>query len=64
MFATMMKNWWTSLLGFAAGFVYYLQQNGATVPTTKAEWINVLVAALIAGLGFASKDAITGSKPQ
>ena len=64
MFSTMFKNWWTTLIGFLGGFIYYLGQNGATMPTTKQEWINLLVAAAIAGLGLASKDATTGSKPQ
>lgn len=64
MLSAMMGNWWTTLIGFIGGVAYYLGQSGATMPSTKAEWINLLIGALLAGLGLASKDATTGSKPK
>ena len=64
MFMVMLKNGWTTFLGFLSGFVYYLSTNGAVFPTTKAEWANLLFAATLAGLGFVAKSANIGSKPQ
>jgi len=63
MFLTMLKNGWTTILGFVSGFVYYLTTNGATMPSTKQEWLNLLMAATLAGLGVVAKSATTGSKP-
>jgi len=63
MLTTMLGNMWTTILGVLAGAFYYLKTNGATMPTTKAEWMNLLFAALLAGLGLTSKDASTGSTP-
>jgi len=62
-FNTMLANYWTTLTGFLSGFFYYVATNGATFPTTKAEWINLFVAASFAALGLTAKSATTGSKP-
>ena len=64
MFMTMLKNGWTTILGFLSGFIYYLTTNGATFPATKQEWLNLLMAAALAGLGVVAKSANVGSKPQ
>ncbi len=63
MFLTMLKNGWTTLLGFVSGFVYYFTTNGAVMPSTKQEWANLLFAATLAGLGITAKSATVGSKP-
>jgi len=62
-FKTMLTNYWTTITGFLSAFFYYVATNGATLPTTKAEWINLGVAASMAGLGLTAKSATTGSKP-
>lgn len=64
MFMVMLKNGWTTFLGFLSGFVYYLSTNGATFPTNKQEWVNLLMAATLAGLGFVAKSATVGSQPK
>lgn len=61
---TMTRNWYTTLIGAFAGISYYLGNSGATMPTNKNEWINLLIGAAIAGLGYAAKDATTGSAPR
>ena len=63
MIPIMLANGWTSVLGVLSGMLLYLTQHGATIPRTKAEWGSLLLAALLAGLGIASKDATTGSAP-
>ena len=64
MFARMIGNGWTTALGFAAGVIYYLQSAGATMPQTRGDWINLLLGAIMAGLGLTAKDATTGSAPK
>ena len=56
-------NWQTTVIGFIAALMLYLQQNGGKLPTTWPEWQVALLAAAVAALGFASKDAATGSLP-
>jgi len=63
MLKTMLTNWWTTVIGFITGVAYYLGNSGTTMPTNKQEWINLLIGLLLAGLGFVSKSATTGSKP-
>lgn len=58
------KNVWTTLLGIGGGMVYYIANSGATIPTTKGDLVNLLIAAFFAALGVASKDATTGSVPK
>lgn len=60
---TMMTNWWTTLLGALLGVLTYASQVGAKLPETKQEWWGFGVGAGLAALGFASKDATTGSRP-
>lgn len=62
-FQVMLTNWWTSILGFLAGFTNYLVAAGAKVPETRQEWGALLFSALLAGLGLTAKSATTGSKP-
>lgn len=59
-----LKNVWTTVAGIGAGMVYYLANSGATIPTTKGDAINLLVAAFFAALGIVGKDATTGSQPK
>ena len=56
-------NWHTTLLGFAAGAFYYIQNCGCTIPTTWAEAKVFGVSLAIAALGAAAKDGRTGSAP-
>ena len=62
--AVMLKNSWTTILGFLAGFINYMATSGATMPTTKQDWLNLLFSAAIAGVGIVAKDAKTGSQPK
>jgi hypothetical protein len=61
--STMARNWWTTVLGFITGVVMYLNTSGVKLPSTKQEWGNFVLAALVAGLGYVAKDATTGSRP-
>jgi len=61
---TALKNRWTTIIGVLLGIVTYLSLAGPTMPSTKQEWISLLVGALLAGLGIAAKDASTGSAPK
>lgn len=63
MFTTMVANSWTTVIGVCLGVVSYVAQSGATMPTSRKDWLNLLVGALLAGLGVVAKDATTGSKP-
>ena len=58
-----MMNWHTTVLGLALGAFYYIQQCGCSFPTTWAETKVFLVSMSFAALGFAAKDARTGSAP-
>jgi hypothetical protein len=60
----MFGNYKTTLGGFALGVLYYLSQLGPTLPKDNAGWLHLVVAAVMAGVGLAAKDATTGSKPQ
>ena len=60
----MIRNYWTTIIGTLAGIVTYLSQAGAKIPETRAEWVALLIGALLTGLGVASKDATTGSAPK
>ena len=60
---TMLKNWWTTILGALAGASAYLNTSGAKFPETKAEWLNLGFGLFLAMMGVAAKDATTGSKP-
>jgi hypothetical protein len=64
MFKTMGSNWWTTLIGIGGGIFYYLGNSGVTQPTNKQEWINLGVGVAMAALGYAAKDATTGSAPK
>jgi hypothetical protein len=59
----MIQNYWTTITGFASGFLFYVASNGANFPSNKQEWLNFLVAASLAGLGLTAKSATVGSKP-
>jgi len=63
MLYTMLANSWTTIIGVLLGMVTYISQSGATLPTTKADWLHLLIGALMAGLGIVAKDATTGSRP-
>ncbi len=60
----MLKNVWTTTAGFAGGVLYYANSVGGVFPKSKGEWINFGIAAAMAGLGYAAKDATTGSAPK
>lgn len=60
----MIGNWWTTVLGFLAGVVTYLQAAGPKLPETKQDWAALILGALLAGLGLVAKDARTGSAPK
>jgi hypothetical protein len=63
-FTVMLTNWWTTIVGVAAGVAQYLAVAGATPPTTKAEWMSFVSGLLIAALGVVAKSATTGSEPK
>ena len=63
MLMTGMKNWWTTIFGILAALGQYGTQVGAKAPETKADWISVISAFVLAALGYVAKDASTGSKP-
>jgi len=60
----MFGNMWTTAIGIALGMVTYIAQSGVVMPTTKKDWMSLLLGALLAGLGIAAKDATTGSTPR
>ena len=60
---TMLRNWWTTIFGILAGLGQYATQVGGKAPETKADWLSVISAFILAALGYVSKDASTGSKP-
>ena len=60
---TMLRNKWTTIIGILLGVSTYLSTSGATMPTTKQDWIALGVGILMAALGVAAKDAVVGSKP-
>jgi len=60
---TMFGNWQTTVIGFVAAILAYFVQLGPNLPTTRADWVKALMAAAIAALGLASKDATVGSRP-
>ena len=60
---TMVRNLWTTIFGILAAVGQYATQVGAKAPETKADWISVVSALVLAALGFVAKDASTGSKP-
>jgi hypothetical protein len=64
MIRVMLTNYWTTIFGFLAGMVYYLSQQGASLPTDRRGWWDLIVATVLAGIGAVSKDATTGSKPK
>lgn len=59
----MIKNYWTTGLGFALAVINYLQGVGAELPTDGNGWLSLLFSALLAGFGVVAKDAKTGSRP-
>jgi len=59
----MFGNWRTTVIGFVAAIFTYFAALGPNLPTTKADWLKTLGAAVLAALGVAAKDANTGSKP-
>ena len=59
----MASNFLTTVLGILGGAISYLVQVGAKTPSTNAEWGQLALSALIAGLGAVAKDATTGSRP-
>jgi uncharacterized protein with PQ loop repeat len=60
---TMLGNWRTTMIGFVAAIFTYFAALGPNLPTTKADWLKALGAAVLAALGVAAKDANVGSKP-
>ena len=60
---TMFGNWQTTTIGFAAAIFTYFAALGPNLPTTKADWMKAIGAALLAALGVVGKDATVGSKP-
>jgi len=61
--SAMFGNWQTTAIGFAAAIFTYFAALGPNLPTTKADWMKAIGAALLAALGVASKDATVGSRP-
>lgn len=61
---TALRNRWTTIIGILLGVATYLSTAGLKMPATKSEWIALGVGALMAALGVASKDAVTGSAPK
>lgn len=59
----MLGNYKTTVIGFVGGVALYVHFNGVKMPTNKQEWWAFVAAAIVAGLGLASKDATTGSRP-
>lgn len=59
----MVKNWWTTLVGFAGGAALYLLQAGIAFPETRQDWYAFVLAIVIGGLGLTAKSATTGSTP-
>lgn len=59
----MLRNAWTTIIGFLLGAATYLSTTGMKFPETKGEWGSLLVGVLMAGMGVVAKDATTGSKP-
>lgn len=55
-------NWRTTVAGAVLAAAYYGTQNGTAIPTTKQEWMNAGVSALVALLGASAKDANVGTK--
>lgn len=62
-FKVMLKNGWTTVAGFLAGFIYYVAQSGLTIPSTKQEAWNLAIGLALGYLGLTAKSATTGSKP-
>jgi len=60
----MLKNSGTSIFGFLTGVALYITNVGPKIPTNEQEWMNLLAAIFLAGMGVAAKDATTGSKPK
>lgn len=52
-----MTNRNTTIIGAILAVCWYLKNNGITFPTSRAEWWNVIVGVLIAGLGYLAADA-------
>lgn len=61
---TRLKNYATTVFGFAAGAGTYFLSVGPKLPATNEEWARFAVGAFIAGLGYVAKDATTGSGPK
>ena len=59
---SLLGNWRTSLIGFAAAVLNYLVALGPNLPHTGKEWGAVMLSAILAGLGIVAKDANVGSK--
>ncbi len=60
----MFKNQMTSILGFLTGVALYINNVGPKFPTNENEWMNLVAALFLSGMGVAAKDATTGSKPK
>ena len=58
-----MTSWKTSLIGVLAGIINYVAALGPNLPTTGKDWGTVLLSAVLAALGFASKDANVSNAP-
>ena len=63
MLSVMFANKLTTIIGIVAAFVSYLASQGTNLPTDRAGWGALLVAAALAALGITAKDATTGSAP-
>ena len=59
---SVLGNWRTSLIGFAAAMLNYLVALGPNLPHTGKEWGGVMLSAILATWGIAMKDANVGSK--
>ena len=60
----MAKNKKTTIMGFLTGMALYVSTVGPKFPTNEQEWMGFLAAIFLAGVGYAAKDATTGSKPK
>ena len=58
-----LSHWRTTAIGAVLAVLYYLNNVGATIPTTRTEWFHFIVGALVAGLGYVAADSGLIPKP-
>ena len=56
-------SWKTTVIGVLAGIVNYIAGLGANLPTDGKGWGVVLLSAILAALGIASKDSNVSNAP-